>query len=186
MKYWLIISIIALGSFSGKEKLPKAFSIQQSQVMEIKGFPGETINSCIEKRIKGQDVDHLIEPFKLKNETSCWQSEFWGKWMLSAVGAYKITKDPELLEKMKYAAEGLLATQLKDGYIGNYGPDTQLTGWDIWGRKYSMLGLIKYYEISTDKRAMNAAAKVADFCAISQRTGNEVPRRQYPESLPAQ
>ena len=58
-------------------------------------------------------------------------------------------------------------TQLKDGYIGNYGPDTQLTGWDIWGRKYSMLGLIKYYEISMDKRALKAAAKVADHL-ISQ------------------
>lgn len=134
----------------------------QSQILEIKGFAGEKIYQCIDKRIKGQDVDHLIDPFKLKNETWCWQSEFWGKWMLSAVGAYKYTKDPELMEKMEYAVNGLLATQLKDGYIGNYGPDTQLTRWDIWGRKYSMLGLIKYYEVSMDKRALKAASKVAD------------------------
>ena len=62
--------------------------------------------------------------------------------------AYQYKNDPALMEKMKYAVSGLLATQLPDGHIGNYGPDTQLTGWDIWGRKYSMLGLIKYYEIS--------------------------------------
>lgn len=130
--------------------------------MKILGFPGEVISKCIDVRIKGQDVDHLIEPFKLKNETWCWQSEFWGKWMLSAVGAYEYTHDSELMNKMKYAVNGLLETQLKDGYIGNYGQETQLTGWDIWGRKYSMLGLIKYYEISNDKKVLKAASKVAD------------------------
>lgn len=41
----------------------------QSQILEIRGFPGEKINQCIDTRIKGQDVDHLIDPFKLKNMT---------------------------------------------------------------------------------------------------------------------
>lgn len=139
-----------------------SFSFQQSKSMDIKGYPGEIIDKCIVKRIKGQDVDHLIEPFTLKNETSAWQSEFLGKWMLSAVAAYQYNKDEGLLEKIKYAASGLMATQLANGYIGNYGPDTQLKGWDIWGRKYSMLGLIRYYEISGDTKALVAASRVAD------------------------
>jgi len=155
------IMMVALWAFSGKVT-KKPSEIAQSQPMKISGFPGDIIDKCIEVRIKGQDVDHLIEPFKLKNESWCWQSEFWGKWMLSAVGAYKYTKDPELMEKMKYAIEGLLATQLKNGYIGNYESDTQLTRWDIWGRKYCMLGLIKYYEVSSDKKSMIAAVKLAD------------------------
>lgn len=135
---------------------------QKAQNMEIKGFPGHIIDLCIEKRIMGQDVDHLIEPFTQKNETSAWQSEFLGKWMLSAVAAYQYNADMALLEKIKYAAEGLMATQLANGYIGNYGPDDQLKGWDIWGRKYSMLGLIRYYEISGDIKALDAASRVAD------------------------
>lgn len=160
----IIISTFTLLAFSVKP-------IEQISInphsLKIKGFPGEVIDKCIDVRIKGQDVDHLIEPFKLKNETRCWQSEFWGKWMLSAALAYKYTKDPELMKKMRYAVEGLLATQLKNGYIGNYGPENQLTAWDIWGRKYSMLGLIRYYEVSTDKKALKAASKVADHL-ISQ------------------
>lgn len=140
---------------------------QSSQSISIKGYPGEMIDKCIEKRIMGQDLDHLIEPFTQKNETSAWQSEFLGKWMLSAVAAYQYNNEEELLEKIKYAAEGLMATQLANGYIGNYGPDDQLKAWDIWGRKYSMLGLIRYYRISGDSKALDAASRVADHL-ISQ------------------
>lgn len=135
--------------------------------IKINGYAGEIIDRCLEKRILGQDVDHLIEPFKSKNETSAWQSEFLGKWMLSAVAAYQYNKDAALLNKIKYAAKELQATQMTNGYIGNYGPDDQLKAWDIWGRKYSMLGLIRYYEISKDEKALLAASQVADHL-ISQ------------------
>lgn len=161
-----ILLLLILTGFSIKNPTNHADEITRQNIV-LKGHAGEIIDKCIEKRIKAQDVDQLIDPFKLKNETRCWQTEFWGKWMLSAVGAYEYTKDPELLEKIKYAVSGLLATQLKDGYIGNYGPETQLTGWDVWGRKYSMLGLIGYYEITGDKKALKAASKVADHL-ISQ------------------
>ena len=56
-----------------------------------------------------------------------------------------------------------MATQTPEGYIGNYAPESRLKAWDIWGRKYVMLGLISYYDISNDKKALNAAAKEADF-----------------------
>lgn len=136
-------------------------------LIEIRGYPGQRINDCIEKRIKSQDIDHLIEQFKHKDETWCWQTEFWGKWMLSAVAAYKHKQDKALLDIMRYAVDGLLKTQLPNGYIGNYPPENQLTQWDIWGRKYSMLGLIRFFEITGDETALSAAAKVADHL-ISQ------------------
>ncbi|NQU54578.1 MAG: glycoside hydrolase family 127 protein, partial [Bacteroidetes bacterium] len=69
------------------------------------------------------------------------------------------------------AVEGLLETQLPNGYIGNYTPESQLTQWDIWGRKYSMLGLIRYYEISNDKNALEAAQRVADHLLTQVGTG---------------
>ncbi len=167
MKYWLILVVLTLNSFSEKHfksivQPGDPIQHHQSQMMEISGYPGKIINRCIDRRIKEQDIDHLIEPFNLKNETWCWQTEFWGKWMLSAVAAYQYKKDEVLMQKMAYAVDKLLSTQMPDGHIGNYGPETQLTGWDIWGRKYTMLGLIKYYEISFDKNALRAASQVAD------------------------
>jgi len=51
-----------------------------SSSVKIEGYLGEKINLVIRQRIKNQDVDHLVEPFRHKNETRLWQSEFWGKW----------------------------------------------------------------------------------------------------------
>lgn len=46
--------------------------------LRISGYLGQRIDACIEYRVKAQDVDHLVEPFRHKEETSRWQSEFWG------------------------------------------------------------------------------------------------------------
>jgi len=91
-----------------------------------------------------------------------WQSEFWGKWFTSAALAYRYHPTPELKKVLDNAVAGLLATQTADGYIGNYAPDHRLEQWDIWGRKYCMLGLIAHYELFGDKKILVAATRVAD------------------------
>src|SRR5690606_32958047 len=109
-----------------------------------------------------QDVDDLVEPFKSKSETRLWQSEFWGKWMLSACEAYGYTRSSELLKKIEYAVSELLKTQLPNGYIGNYSAEAQLEEWDVWGRKYTLLGLQAFYKIPGDKQVLQACKRVAD------------------------
>ena len=77
--------------------------------------------------------------------------------------AYTYKPTPELKTTLSNAVEGLIATQTPEGYIGNYAPESRLNAWDIWGRKYVMLGLIAYYDITGDEKALGAAAKEADF-----------------------
>ena len=55
-----------------------------------------------------------------------------------------------------------MATQLPNGYIGNYAEDHQLKQWDVWGRKYTTLGLLAWYDLSGDKKALKAASRVID------------------------
>ena len=112
--------------------------------------------------MKAQDVDHLVEPFRHRKEKSRWQSEFWGKWIQGAIASYRYNKDPELYQIIKNAAEALMKTQTPDGYIGNYAPDAQLKQWDVWGRKYTILGLVAWYDLSGDKNALASACRVAD------------------------
>src|SRR5690606_32610286 len=80
----------------------------------------------------------------------------------SAVLAYHYRPTPGLKRKLAYAVNALLSTQSKDGYIGNYAESHRLEQWDIWGRKYTMLGLIAYYELAGDNRSLMAACRVAD------------------------
>lgn len=130
--------------------------------VEIGGYAGKKLETCIANGIKTMDVAMLIDPFKTKTETRYWQSEFWGKWFTAASDAYQYTEDPVLLAKLKQAAEGLMATQNSDGYIGNYKDEAHLKEWDIWGRKYCLLGLLAYYDISGDKKALGSAKKLAN------------------------
>ena len=160
---------------NSKEKNANRPKLSTLSVFEVKigGYPGSIIDLCINERIKKQDIEHLIEPFKTQTETRLWQSEFWGKWMLSAVDSWKYTQDAELMKTMQMAVAGLLETQLENGYIGNYAPEAQLTQWDIWGRKYSMLGLIRYFEITGDKKALAAAQNVADHLLMQVGPGKK-------------
>ncbi|HBC78751.1 MAG TPA: hypothetical protein DEO60_10200 [Bacteroidales bacterium] len=137
------------------------FSFPPSSI-KIRGYLGDKIDLVMEERIKAQDVDHLIEPFRHKDETSLWQSEFWGKWIQSAIAAYNYSHDPELIEIINKAVKGLLATQMPNGYIGNYSDKATLQHWDIWGRKYTLLGLLAYYDLTGDKDALNASCRLAD------------------------
>ena len=130
--------------------------------VKIGGYVGRRIDECIEKRVKAQDVEHLVEPFRSRTESHRWQSEFWGKWIQGAIASYRYSRDAELYEIIRKGAESLMATQTEDGYIGNYAPEHQLKQWDVWGRKYSTLGLLAWYDLSGDKRALKAARGVID------------------------
>lgn len=130
--------------------------------VKMGGYVGSRLDASYDHRILAQDVDKLVSPFRKRNEASCWQSEFWGKWFTSAVLAYRYRPEPELKKHLDLAVQGLIATQTPDGYIGNYADEKHLMSWDIWGRKYCMLGLIAYYDLTGDKKVLAAACKVAD------------------------
>jgi uncharacterized protein len=133
-----------------------------AQSVLIGGFIGGKLDSSYKNRILAQDVDKLVEPFRNRTEDRCWQSEFWGKWFTSAVLAYQYRPDPKLKTILDRAVSGLLSTQSPNGYIGNYVENKQLEQWDIWGRKYCMLGLLAYYDLTKDKVALSASGKLAD------------------------
>ncbi|MDP3642166.1 MAG: glycoside hydrolase family 127 protein [Bacteroidota bacterium] len=170
MKRFLIISVFLIPFFSLAQQKSMLVKTAKTDLLEpwaphniqIKGYLGEKMDLCINQRIKKEDVAQLIEPFKTRNETHLWQTEFWGKWILSAIAAYEYNHDPELLKIIQDAISGLLSTQTPDGYIGNYSTEAQLQQWDIWGRKYTLLGLLAYFDISGDQKALGAARKLAD------------------------
>jgi uncharacterized protein len=162
-----IVPLLIWGQKS--DKAPDSFNSVADKItsfspssIKIEGYLGDKIDLVIRQKIKPQDVDYLIEPFRHKDETSQWQSEFWGKWILSAIAAYNYNQDPELLGIIRNSVRKLLDTQMPDGYIGNYSDSAQLTQWDIWGRKYTLLGLLAYYDLNKDKTALKGACRLAD------------------------
>ena len=115
-----------------KGKITDQFKI--ATAVHVSGHIGKRLDQSYNHSILNTDVEHLIEPFRHRNESRLWQSEFWGKWFTSAVLAYRYRPEPSLLKVLNEAKEGLIATQTPDGYIGNYKVDHHLEQWDIWGR----------------------------------------------------
>ncbi|HPY91192.1 MAG TPA: hypothetical protein PLT23_10725, partial [Lentisphaeria bacterium] len=62
-----------------------AFTLTALNSAKLNGYLGEKLALCLERRIKAEDVDGLVAPFRRREERSLWQTEFWGKWMLAAV-----------------------------------------------------------------------------------------------------
>ena len=76
-----------------------------------------------------------------------WRCEYWGKMMRGAVSVYAYTHDERLYNTLKKAVVGLLDTADGDGRISSYSRECELDGWDMWGRKYVLLGLQYFCEI---------------------------------------
>lgn len=68
--------------------------------VKINGYVGGRIDDCILHRVMEQNVDDLVEPFRHRDESWRWKSEFWGKWTLGAIEAYRYTGDIRLYEKI--------------------------------------------------------------------------------------
>lgn len=67
--------------------------------VKVHGHIGRRIGDCIERRVKAQDTDELIEPFGRLTEGDRWQMEFIGKWMLGACSSYAHSHDAALKAK---------------------------------------------------------------------------------------
>ena len=76
-----------------------------------------------------------------------WRGEYWGKLMRGACMTWQYTKDEELYAILTEAVKGLLAAPEEDGRISTYSMEEEFQGWDIWCRKYVLLGLLHFYEI---------------------------------------
>ncbi len=130
--------------------------------VRITGYLGEKMNACIRNNVKTTDGSYLAAIFQKHEGTSDWRTEFWGKWMHGCVPAYRYTKDEALKQNIDASVKLMLAAQRADGYIGNYKDESHLQGWDIWGRKYTMMGLMHYFDLTGDKTVLEAARRVAD------------------------
>ena len=134
----------------------------KAEKIRVGGWLGQKIGQCIQYRVMDEDVVQLTAPFFHHEETGQWQTEFWGKWMLGAVEAYRYAPDPRLRDKMERSVRQMLSAQLPDGYIGNYSAGSQTMQWDIWGRKYTAMGLLAWYDLTGDRKALAAVRRLTD------------------------
>ncbi len=133
----------------------------ESGHVHLNGVIGKRMQQCIDQRIANQDIERLVKPFRIRNDgPDKFRGEFWGKWFTALVLAYTYTPTDALKEKMQEAVSEIVKTQTDDGCISTHKDDVQHGHWDTWSRKYVLLGLLHYYQVSTDASALVAAEKM--------------------------
>ena len=86
-------ALVASAEDSGKART----SVSNIGDVRLKGYLGERLDMMIQRHVIGTDVDYITAPFQEKTETKgWWQTEFWGKYMLSAMTYLQYTGSAKL------------------------------------------------------------------------------------------
>ncbi len=108
-------------------------------------------------------------------EDAGWRGEYWGKMMRGACFVYAYTKTPKLYQTLRTTVLEMLESAESDGRISTYGRDREFRGWDIWSRKYVLLGLQYFMDICPEEelnaRILSSLCAQADY--IIDRIGND-------------
>ncbi len=140
--------------------------------VRLKGPLGARLDAMIERQVAAADVDYITAPFLAKNERNWrWQTEFWGKWMHYAAPYAAYSGSGRLSAAIEHGLDRILSSQEQSGYIGNYPDELRCAGgWDVWGMKYTMMGLMHYFDAATAqgrtadaKRALDACRRLCDY-----------------------
>ena len=126
--------------------------------------------------LKKATWDKFIEVFTENSDDHDigWRCEYWGKMMRGACLTYTYHGSDELYEMLDYAVRGLLKVQRDDGRFSTYSEEAQFNGWDLWGRKYVLTGMMHFIDICKNEalkaQILEAICRHADY--IVERIGD--------------
>ena len=104
----------------------------------------------------------FVEQFRLQVDSNDggWSGEFFGKMMRGACWIYKYTADEALYSVLEETVRDLITAQEENGRISSYAQEKEFTYWDMWCRKYVLLGMQYFYEIAKDGELKETIVKV--------------------------
>lgn len=172
---WLKLCLV-LCAWAGPLSVPVTsaeFSFQSlpTAAYSFHGFTGERIEANVQNWLLPAPAANpgLISMFHLRDRQPKpnlvpWAGEFSGKYLISAIQALRMSKDPHLPDVVAQVIRQLIASQAEDGYLGPFRKEERLRGhWDLWGHYHCMLGLLMWHERTGDPAALNTARRAADL-----------------------
>ena len=134
------------------------------------GLPQKTVDFLLSKQLKDKELWRKFTDIFgtcTDDADNGWRGEYFGKMMRGACLTYLYTGDEELYDILFSAVEGILEKQEPSGRISTYGTEHEFNGWDIWARKYVLVGLEYFFDICKDetfkKRILKAMVSHADY-----------------------
>ena len=152
----------------------KFFDIDRSAKYE--GWLDRSLKLITDMQLRDADMWRLfVEQFRGNpdDHDAGWRGEFWGKMMRGACFVYSYSKDKELFNVLKATVNDLVESQDELGRISTYSVEKEYDGWDLWSRKYVLLGMQYFVEICDDKefnqKVIDCMKKQVDY--LTERIG---------------
>lgn len=141
-------------------------SVADVAEVRLSGPFGDRLDRMVRNHVEATDAKLLADVFAGQTREPWWQTEFWGKYMHSAVPFWQRTGSAGLKANIDASVARVLAAQEPCGYIGNYDDGKRCQGWDVWGMKYTMMGLMHYYDGTGDVSSLEAAKRLCDYLIV--------------------
>ena len=149
------------------------------------GHFGKRLDKMLANHVEATDPVKLAELYREETK-GYWQTEFWGKYMHAAAPFARYTGSERLGEKIAAGTQAILKLQEPCGYIGNYAPANRYGhGWDVWGTKYTLMGLMHYFDYAARNpslkpsaaEALEAAKRLCDYLIAERGPEGRTPLR---------
>ena len=96
-----------------------------------------------------------------------WRGEYYGKMMRGACLTYRYLPDEALYDILFDTVRGILDAADADGRMTTYPKENEFCGWDMWTRKYVIVGSLYFYGICRDEafkaRILKAMSAQVDY-----------------------
>lgn len=157
-----------------RTKTDKFFDINRDARFE--GWLDRSLNLITDMQLRDDQMWKLfVEQFRgtPDDEDAGWRGEFWGKMMRGACFVYSYSKDEALFNVLKSTVADLVDSQDEHGRISTYSVEREYDGWDLWSRKYVLLGMQYFVEICPDQdfnaKVIDSMKKQVDY--LTKRIG---------------
>ena len=124
----------------------------------------------MEKQLKDKGLWEKFVQVFVERPDFCdwgWRGEYYGKMMRGACLTYRYAPDEQLYDILYKTVSDLLDTQDELGRIASYPVSHEFGGWDIWARKYVLVGSLYFYGICRDEsfkqRILDCMEKHVDY-----------------------
>ena len=109
----------------------------------------------------------FVEMFRAKPDAANygWRGEYWGKMMRGGALVYEYTHDDELYDVLTETVRDMLTVAENDGRVSSYDREAEFNGWDMWCRKYVILGCEYYLDICRDEDFREEIISFIQGCA---------------------
>ena len=148
-----------------------------SQSIFLDGILKNSVDFVLAEQLLDRELwKKFVEQYRLKSDSakSEWRGEYWGKMMRGGAFVYSVTRNETLYSVLEDTVRDMLTAQDDNGRFSTYSEDAEFTKWDMWCRKYILLGFICFYPLCQDEalkvQIVKAMQRHADY--VIERVGS--------------